>query len=37
PFGNLIIEVTGDKKEIDKAYQYIKDEGILVQEVQING
>lgn len=37
PFGNLIIEVTGNKNEVDKAYQYIKDEGILVQEVQING
>jgi D-methionine transport system ATP-binding protein len=37
PFGNLIIEVTGNKNEVDKAYQYIKEEGILVQEVQING
>jgi D-methionine transport system ATP-binding protein len=36
PFGNLIIEVTGDKKEIDRTFQYIKDEDILVQEVKIN-
>lgn len=36
PFGNLIIEVTGDKQEIKKAFQYIQGENILVQEVKIH-
>ena len=36
PFGNLIIEVTGDSLEIQKALTYIKDEGFIVQEVDLN-
>jgi D-methionine transport system ATP-binding protein len=37
PFGNLIIEVTGEKQEIHRAFQFIKDENILVQELNVNG
>ena len=37
PFGNLIIEVSGEPSEIRKAYEYIVDQGILIQEVDING
>lgn len=36
PFGNLIIEVTGDNQEIKKAFQFIQEENILVQEVNIH-
>lgn len=36
PFGNLIIEVTGELHEIQNALTYIKDEGFLVQEVNIH-
>jgi D-methionine transport system ATP-binding protein len=36
PFGNLIIEVTGEQQEISRAFQYIKAENILVKEVKIN-
>ena len=37
PFGNLIIEVTGEESEIKKAFDYIQAENILVQEVSIHG
>ncbi|WP_376739730.1 MULTISPECIES: NIL domain-containing protein [Bacillus] len=37
PFGNLIIEVTGDKQEIEKAFQYIEAQEIMIQEVKVNG
>lgn len=37
PFGNLIIQVIGEKQEVAKTFQYIKDENILVQEVKVNG
>ena len=36
PFGNLIIEVSGEPSEIRKAYEYIVDQGILIQEAVIN-
>jgi len=36
PFGNLIIEITGDQNEIQKALTYIKDEGFIVQEVNVH-
>lgn len=35
PFGNLIIEVTGEQEEIHRAYQFIKNENIFVQELSI--
>ena len=35
PFGNLIVEVIGEKEEIQKAFQYIVNEGILLQEVKV--
>jgi D-methionine transport system ATP-binding protein len=35
PFGNLIIEVTGEQSEIQKAFTYIKGEGFIVQEVKL--
>ncbi|WP_019414797.1 methionine ABC transporter ATP-binding protein [Paenisporosarcina sp. TG20] len=36
PFGNLIIEVTGDSNEIKKALTHIRDEGFAVLEVNVN-
>ncbi|MFS3915399.1 methionine ABC transporter ATP-binding protein [Bacillus australimaris] len=33
PFGNMIVEVTGEQTEIEKAFSYIQQEKINVQEV----
>ena len=35
PFGNLIVEVIGEKEEIQKAIHYIANEDVLLQEVKL--
>ncbi|WP_445506873.1 methionine ABC transporter ATP-binding protein [Niallia sp. 03190] len=37
PFGNLIVDVTGEQDEITKAYQFAKDENVSLQEVVADG
>ena len=36
PFGNLIIEITGQSQEIQKAFTFIQEEGFLIQEVNVH-
>lgn len=36
PFGNLIIEVTGEQPEIQNAFTYIQNEGFFIQEVKLH-
>lgn len=36
PFGNLIIEITGQSQEILKAFTFIQEEGFLIQEVNVH-
>lgn len=36
-FGNLIIELTGDKQEIEKALLYIREKNVMIVEVERNG
>ena len=36
-FGNLIIELTGDKHEIDQALRFIEEQNVIMTEVERNG
>ena len=36
-FGNLIVELTGNEHEIEKALRFIKDQNVIVTEVEGNG
>lgn len=33
PFGNLLVNINGDKQEIDKAVQFMRDQAAIVKEV----
>ncbi|MGG3887611.1 methionine ABC transporter ATP-binding protein [Metabacillus fastidiosus] len=37
PFGNLIVELIGDNREIDRALKFIHDQKVKVTEVTVNG
>ena len=36
PFGNLIVEVIGETAEIKKAFDYIVNEDVIIQEVKLS-